>query len=723
MSDVSRQPGAVYPGRPDPSFVPDPDSQPAGRLGSSPTRALLVAVVLSLFVAAWTKQAELVTLTSQISESTPPIASILCLFLVLGLGAALTRIAARCEAHGNLPGLARLCRRLRLRRDEILVVFVFVAITAAMPGVGLLRQVMPCLMVPQYFGQPTDHLAEMAATIPRQWAPNDPEVARVFWEGEDASPPTLGLDRVPLVGPLLEGAFRFLAGPSLVPWQYWFTPFLLWSAYLSAYFIAAFCLVTLFRRTWEDDERLTFPVSSFAVEMIQPESSQFSRTDFFRDPVVWVGFSLAVLYNGLNALKVFSPGIPALGISYPLGRLFTESPWDTMRGLSVYYKPEILGLGYLVPSDVLFSIWFFTLLSWLVRPLAKTVGYSPPGFPFVTQQAMGAFVVLGLYFTYQARDRLVEVLRKELFGAQGLDDREEPFNFRWTLLGAAAGIFLVITIPIAFGVTWWVSLFYFGIMFLVLLVYCRNRAEMGFPIVWGYPLYEQRPLMVNFLGSRAFVSPGNVRSFTLLTMFSWLQRSVNQAITSTAQEACVAAHRLGEGRRTIARVAIGALVFGVIIAFLVNLSAYYEYGGLVLSSPGGIQGGQMTQEVLRQFMSVSEWIDQPQAPHPQKIGYTITGAALGLAMILGRRAWVRFPFHPGGYALAFSHRGPYMWFAALLLWVIKRITLQVGGAGLYRRLARGFLAFTLGHFFSVGIWSLAGLRAGEWVRRYIVWFL
>ena len=49
--------------------------------GWATARALTVAVVLSLIVGAWTKQAELVSLTSQISESTPPIASITVLAL------------------------------------------------------------------------------------------------------------------------------------------------------------------------------------------------------------------------------------------------------------------------------------------------------------------------------------------------------------------------------------------------------------------------------------------------------------------------------------------------------------------------------------------------------------------------------------------------------------------------------------------------------------------
>ena len=318
---------------------------------------------------------------------------------------------------------------------------------------------------------------------------------------------------------------------------------------------------------------------------------------------------------------------------------------------------------------------------------------------------------------------MAQTARKAVSGKRGPDDSAEPLSSRTTLIGALVGIAVVIGMPIAFGVVWWVSLMYFGIMLLVLIVYCRNRAEMGFPIVWGYPLYQQRQFMINFLGSGPLVSAGNMQSLTLLTMFSWLQRSVNQAITGFGQEAHVAANRLGFDRRTIAKVVIGALVFGIIAAFLINLTTFYEYGGLVLSSAGGIQGGQMTQEVLRQYIAVSGWIDMPTPPNVQKMAYTIAGAVLALGMILGRRAWVKFPFHPGGYALAFCHEGAFMWFPALLLWGVKAITLRVGGIGTYRRVARGFMAFTLGHFISVGAWSLAGIYAGEWVRRYTVWFL
>ncbi|MEN6304956.1 MAG: DUF6785 family protein, partial [Armatimonadia bacterium] len=108
-------------------------------------RAIVVAIILSLLISAWTKQAELVTLTSQISESTPPIASILVLFVLIGFGGLCHRIADRCTHGDSCSALGRLAKRLRFSPGEILVVFIFLAITAAMPGVGLFRQVMPCL--------------------------------------------------------------------------------------------------------------------------------------------------------------------------------------------------------------------------------------------------------------------------------------------------------------------------------------------------------------------------------------------------------------------------------------------------------------------------------------------------------------------------------------------------------------------------------------------------
>jgi hypothetical protein len=42
------------------------------------------------------------------------------------------------------------------------------------------------------------------------------------------------------------------------------------------------------------------------------------------------------------------------------------------HGHGTHTAGSFLGNGYLVPSDVLFSIWFFTIASWLVRPVSSS---------------------------------------------------------------------------------------------------------------------------------------------------------------------------------------------------------------------------------------------------------------------------------------------------------------------------------------------------------------
>jgi len=64
-----------------------------------------------------------------------------------------------------------------------------------------------------------------------------------------------------------------------------------------------------------------------------------------------------------------------------------------------------------------------------------------------------------------------------------------------------------------------------------------------------------------------------------------------------------------------------------------------------------------------------------------------------------------------------------MWFPALVILTARAIVTRIGGARLYRRLAPAFYALTLGHFFSIGVWSFVGLFAGDQVQRYRVWFL
>jgi len=691
--------------------------------GISP-RAIVLGLVGVVLALAWVEYSELVTPTSQMSESTPPIPAIMLVATIAGISLLALRLSVRASQSARAAGkvAARLLSGLSLGRSELVAVYLFLIVACALPSVGIVRLILPCLMGVQYFGQSSNHYDEMSRFIPRQWAPVEGEAVRTFWEGAATDPPPSAMGLVPIVGPALEGAHRFFAQSRAVPWGEWGVPFGVWSLYFAVYFLTSFCLVTVFRRKWSEEDRLQFPIASMTVEFLRSGRSPGTAVPFLRDPVMWTGFGLAVLYNALNMLKEFRPDVPAMGLQFPVGQYFTEYPWNAMQGLAVWYKPEVLGFGYLVPSDIQLSILVFSLFHWVARPLGAARGVQVAGYPFSESQATGAMVVLGLYFIWQGRRRLAEAVRKALTGDRALDDTREPIPYRLAVIGTALGLAFLVGFPIAYGVKAWQAGAYFAIGTLFLLVYCRNRAETGLPIVWGYPLLMQKRVLTNFLGSDPFIRPGHLRSYTLLNVFGFLQRGTYYAVTSTMQESCIVGEALGLGARRTAKLVSAAVVIGFVATLWMYLSAYYTWGGNVMETAGGQEGGQRVQIAMDEFAAASRWLDQPVGPDVPARNATLLGCAITLLLIGVRRVAVWFPLHPVGYALASCHDN-YMWFPALVNCVVKASVIRIGGQRLYRRLVPGFVAFTLGHFFSVGVWSFIGLYASDWVQLYRVWFL
>ena len=56
-------------------------------------------------------------------------------------------------------------------------------------------------------------------------------------------------------------------------------------------------------------------------------------------------------------------------------------------------------------------------------------------------------------------------------------------------------------------------------------------------------------------------------------------------------------------------------------------------------------------------------------------------------------------------------------------WILKILITRIGGIGLYRQLAPGFLGVALGHFFTAGIlWGTLAAIGDDIFRGYGVWF-
>jgi hypothetical protein len=635
---------------------------------------LLVAVLLTILCGLWVREAEIVVITCQVTESVPAVPAVAVLLLLL--------IA--------LPVL----RRLRFGRKEILVVYAFVVIAISVPGCSVLRFLLALLPASIYYATPENKYDIVHPYLKSWLVPQDFEVVRQLYE---SSP------------------------DGKVPWSAWAVPLLTWSLFFLILWLTLLCLITLFRRQWADKERLTFPLLYLPMEMAGVgESGQASLSRFFRNPVMWMGFGLAAFYNLLNMLNAFNPAVVCPGKFFDAGALFTERPLDALRPFVMHYRPDLVGFGFLVSTEISFSIWVSYLFEKFIAIGGRVVGYEVSGYPFPQEQSLGAYLCLALFLVWAAR----KDFRFWVLGSGGPQNPEpktqNPDVLRWAFFGLLAGVGAMCAFCRLAGMATWGALVYILIVLAVALVYARIRAETGVPLIWMFPYYMQKKVMLYTLGSAPFMPGGDLSTLTTFALLTFLSRGYFPALAAYQLENFKLAEVAGIKTRSMTTVIILSLLVGLGVGFYFHLTPYYHYGAGTLR--GGIWGtGLATQE----FQEIVNFTKTPKPPDVPRIVATGFGFVAAGALAILRMIFLRFPLHPLGFGMATAY-GDLIWWSFFLVWCIKAIVLKIGGVKLYKQLVPVFLGFALGHFFMAGmVWglfSITGLITEEVFRRYAVWF-
>lgn len=652
------------------------DASSSGPVPGLTPKTLAIGVALSVGCAYWVRHAEFLVFTCEFTMAVPPLTAFACLVLLVVLRR-LTRAAAGV-------GL--------LTDAEIAVVYLFVTVATLMAGVGVMQAFLPYLTLPFYLADAENELGQIAGTLPSWLGPRDPEVIRTYYEGVEAGG---------------------------VPWRAWVGPLLIWGGFFVAFWWTALCLWAIFRKQWVDRERLTFPIVSIASLLLRDERRTGSK-GLLANPLTWVGFSLSLGYHVLNIAHVVNPGVAAPGISTDVGLLFTERPLNAIGWLQIFHRPELIGLGYLVPLDILLSTWVFWVLQLVAAVLGASAGVQKPGFPFFLEQGLGAYVGVGLFILYTARGHLKGVLRRAC-ALGGADDTGEPLRYPVAVWGGLAGFLSLAGFAMAVGVKWWVALGFFAMIFLFLLTYGRIRAESGVPSVWVLPHSELKFMPVWLLGSAA-LDRGSGRGLTALTSFFWLVHGGFYSQSTVFQlEGFKLADEVGLKPRKMVTPGLLAVAIGLAIAFPLFLTTNYEYGSNVLG--GGhrwLGGGVRVLFATDSWTELSRYVQNPASPDPARRAAMAVGLIVSAGLLITKSALLRAPLNPIGYVLATAN-GVQLWWSFLLAWIAKSAILKVGGVGLYRRLVPCFLGIALGHFFIGGVvWGTLAMFFPE--IDYTIWF-
>lgn len=637
------------------SLEAHPGTAPRPRRLGQGAGTFLVALLLTALSVAWVVQAEVIALVTQITESVPPIPALAALLLLaLANGIAL-----------------RVRRRPLFPHATVVSIYAFLGIAIACMGPAIGRFILSNLTAPFYYASEENHFADLLRGMPGFLVPQDPRVIKGLFEGSRSG----------------------------VPWGAWAVPLASWLLFLSLFWLTLLCLTLLVRDPWEKRERLTFPMVQLPLQILGE-----GRGRFFRNPVMWIGFGIAASYDLVNILHALNPVVPALGQQFQVGASFADKPWDALRDVVFYLRPEMIGLGYLVSLEVSFSVWFFYAVEMVERLVGRSLALDLPLYPFPQEQSLGAFLLLAGLLLWGLRGSLVRS------GQSGAGTGPSL----WPLAGAVAGFGAMVAWCGVAGLPLGVSLAYLGILLAVALVYARIRAETGVPLIWMFPYGLQSDFLLNVFG-RDFLLAGGIGGLAVFQSMAFLSRGYFPALMASQVEAL----RLGDAvgvrpRRMLALVAVAAPA-GLAIALVVLLSVYYRHGAAAVGLWGTWDAVPRFARMVGVLHAASE-VSWPKAM-ASGAGFLVAGALVAL-----RRVFLGFPLHPLGYAMATAY-GNLVWGSFLVVWLLKWLVLRYGGRRLYAHLLPGFIGLALGHFFVAGVvWGAAGAYVPEALPGYQVWF-
>lgn len=572
----------------------------------------------------------------------------------------------------------RMSPRLALEPGELLTVYVMLALASAVAGHDMIEVLTPILAHVHYFARPENGWAtEIVPYVPTWLSVTDPQALREFYTGSSSlySPHNL---------------------------RAWAAPVFWWTLFLTVLGFMMLCLNTLLRRQWTENEKLSYPLVTLPLEMVNP------KTQLFRTRLFWLGAALAAalqIWNGLSALYPSLPMLPLkrTGPINDLNTYITVPPWNAIGWTPVALYPFGLALGMLLPVDLLLSAWFFAWFWRLERVLASAYGYMDiPGFPYVEEQSFGAYIGLAVFAIWFSRHHFLRIWQGLFDGKIDLQDAQEPLPYRGAALGLAAGGIFLFGFGRAAGMTPGLIGACFLIYFGLALAITRMRAELGPP---AHDLHRAGPDSI----LTSVLPPGRMSrpDLALFSLFYGFNRAYRAHPMPIQLEGFKLAERIGGSYRSLFWAMLLALAVGAVSAFWADLDQSYRIGAAEKVAPPNVQlifGGEP-------WNRMQGWLRTP--PSPQRMFNTRAAIAVGFFLTLAlntlrvRLPW--FPFHPVGYAVSSSWSLSLLWLPLMAAWLIKLTLLRYGGLKAYRQALPFFLGIVLSECVVGSLWMLVGI--------------
>jgi len=465
----------------------------------------------------------------------------------------------------------------------------------------------------------------------------------------------------------------------------WATPALWWTCLFGAIMWVSLCLNSILRRRWADEEKLPFPMTALPMQLAD------DRYALFGSKLFWLGASVAAAIGTWNAIGAVVPNLPRIPTSWYFGTLVKNNPpWTFLRFHDIYWGPWYVGLAYLIPVDLAFSLLAFGMIWTGEYVVTGYLGWSTSpwsGFPYGEHQTAGSFIALGLVILWLDRRFLAQVLRRAAGLSSNLsDEREEALGYRAAVLGALGGLAVLWCLLQQGGLAGWVAAAFLAHYFLMMVVLCRVRAQLGPPT---HQLYGVMPnVVLATLTGTSVLGPRAMGMFFLLRPV--LGGQVNNPMP-VQLEGLKMAEGGRMGRRRLAAAMAVVPVLALLAYFWATLHVGYHLG--MTSGQTHINSlliGSATTDGLRASL------DSPSSSNLSASLAMLVAAVITLLLYFLKLQYAWWPLHPVAFPIAMSNTIAGMAPALFITWLAKLLLLRYGGLRAHRRALPLFLGLLVG---------------------------
>ncbi|MCK5805443.1 MAG: hypothetical protein KAI66_21610, partial [Lentisphaeria bacterium] len=496
-----------------------------------------------------------------------------------------------------------------------------------------------------------------------------------------------------------------------VPWGVWVRPLMHWGVLIGLTYMVLMTFNVLIFRQWAYNEKLIFPLAEL------PEILAGADTDgphdvpeVFRSGLFWVGFSISAFVMGYNLLckTGIAPGLPPLDLNnswapYIRNSMFKGLLWGAKS--AVFFT--MIGVAFLIPKKVSFSLWFFHIL-YMVQILVLVgfgYGQNESSFPhewwytlnFRTAEGGGALLVFASLVMWKCRRFLFCAWNPSALGDMGQDERRELLISSWLFLTGSLGVVLMLWRGL--GVNLFYAVFGYAVIMVITIGLVRAVAEggvLGFQ-AWVSPFHFIRhvlgfdkaagdpslfaPLMVYysimFLDIKTFIAPAMANGLKVRDDLKMARGRYHFAVALGISVACVV-----------------AIATAVMMCYSGGADAMHNW--FYTSFPRSL------------FARIADISKVPPTATAGGRFWLVAGGVMMAGLLYFRQSFFWLP-HPIGFIMLVNPLMRTYWFSIMLGWLAKHLVTKYGNKDTYGRVRYGFIGLILGELTIVAVAMILSL--------------